>query len=95
MGGCRQTTAAKLSLDLALLALSWNLKVYLHPLPAHDFNTFIERATVGVVPGWFVFTVGVFFNAASPYLRSAQCACVKQPAKFCRSTNFLYDRCKQ
>jgi len=48
----------------ALLALSWNLKVYLHPLPAHDFNTFIERATVGVVPGWFVFTVGVFFNAA-------------------------------
>src|SRR6266436_2732832 len=48
----------------ALLALSWNLKVYLHPLPARDFNTFIERATVGVVPGWFVFTVGVFFNAA-------------------------------
>ena len=48
----------------ALLALSWNLKVYLHPLPAHDFNTFIERATVGVVPGWFVFLVGVLFNAA-------------------------------
>ncbi|MEP6742089.1 MAG: DUF2270 domain-containing protein [bacterium] len=47
-----------------LLALSWNLKVYLHPLPAHDFNTFIDRATVGVVPGWFVFAVGVFFNAA-------------------------------
>src|SRR5216683_6923354 len=48
----------------ALLALSWNLKVYLHPLPAHDFNTFIDRATVGIVPGWFVFVVGVFFNAA-------------------------------
>ena len=47
-----------------LLALSWNLKVYLHPVPAHDFNTFIDRATVGVVPGWLVFTVGVFFNAA-------------------------------
>jgi uncharacterized membrane protein len=47
-----------------LLALSWNLKVYLHPVPAHDFNTFIERATVGVVPGWLVFMVGVFFNAA-------------------------------
>jgi uncharacterized membrane protein len=47
-----------------LLALSWNLKVYLHPVPAHDFNTFIDRATVGVVPGWFVFAVGVFFNAA-------------------------------
>jgi uncharacterized membrane protein len=48
----------------ALLALSWNLKVYLHPLPARDFNAFIDRATVGVVPGWLVFTVGVVFNAA-------------------------------
>src|SRR5688500_1634479 len=48
----------------ALLALSWNLKVYLHPLPARDFNAFIDRATVGVVPGWLVFVVGVLFNAA-------------------------------
>ncbi|MFN2491802.1 MAG: DUF2270 domain-containing protein [Pyrinomonadaceae bacterium] len=48
----------------ALLALSWNLKVYLHPLAARDFNAFIDRATVGVVPGWLVFTVGVIFNAA-------------------------------
>ena len=48
----------------ALLALSWNLKVYLHPLPARDFNAFIDRATVGVVPGWMVFVVGVIFNAA-------------------------------
>jgi hypothetical protein len=48
----------------ALLALSWNLKVYLHPLPARDFNAFIDRATVGVVPGWVVFAVGVLFNAA-------------------------------
>lgn len=47
----------------ALLALSWNLKVYLHPLPARDFNAFIDRATVGVVPGWMVFVVGVIFNA--------------------------------
>jgi uncharacterized membrane protein len=48
----------------ALLALSWNLKVYLHPLPARDFNAFIDRATVGVVPGWLVFVFGVIFNAA-------------------------------
>jgi len=48
----------------ALLALSWNLKVYLHPLPARDFNSFIDRATVGIVPGWIVFVVGVVFNAA-------------------------------
>jgi uncharacterized membrane protein len=47
----------------ALLALSWNLKVYLHPLPARDFNSFIDRATVGIVPGWIVFVIGVIFNA--------------------------------
>ncbi|HEY6230424.1 MAG TPA: DUF2270 domain-containing protein [Pyrinomonadaceae bacterium] len=48
----------------ALLALSWNLKVYLHPFPARDFSAFIDRATVGLVPGWAVFVVGVLFNAA-------------------------------
>lgn len=48
----------------ALLALSWNLKVYLHPLPARDFNAFLDRAQVGIVPGWAVFMVGVIFNAA-------------------------------
>ena len=46
-----------------LLALSWNLKVYLHPLPARDFNVFIDRATVGIVPGWIVFVLGIVFNA--------------------------------
>ncbi|HKR12322.1 MAG TPA: DUF2270 domain-containing protein [Pyrinomonadaceae bacterium] len=48
----------------ALLALSWNLKVYLSPLPARDFDSFIARAEVGLVPGWIVFVVGVVFNAA-------------------------------
>ena len=48
----------------ALLALSWNLKVYLHPLPARDFDVFMDRAMVGIVPGWIVFIVGVLFNTA-------------------------------
>lgn len=47
-----------------LLALSWNLKVYLHPLPARDLNAFMDRATVGVVPGWMVIVIGVLFNTA-------------------------------
>lgn len=47
----------------ALLALSWNLKVYIHPLPARDFSAFLDRADVGIVPGWVVFVVGVIFNA--------------------------------
>jgi uncharacterized membrane protein len=48
----------------ALLALSWNLKVYLHPEPARNFDEFILRATVGLVPGWLVFIIGFIFNAA-------------------------------
>ncbi len=47
-----------------LLALAWNLKVYLHPFPAANFNVFIARAQVGIVPGWIVFVIGVIFNAA-------------------------------
>ena len=48
----------------ALLALSWNLKVYLHPVPADTFELFLQRATVGLVPGWIVFIMGFVFNAA-------------------------------
>jgi uncharacterized membrane protein len=46
----------------ALLAAAWNLKVYLHPLPAYDFSAFIDRARVGVVPGEIVFMFGILFN---------------------------------
>jgi uncharacterized membrane protein len=47
----------------ALLAASWNLKVYLHPTPAANFDEFLLRATVGLIPGWMVFIVGFIFNA--------------------------------
>ncbi len=46
-----------------LLAGSWNLKIYLHPTPVRDFDEFVARAAIGVIPGAFVFTVGVVFNA--------------------------------
>jgi uncharacterized membrane protein len=48
----------------ALLALSWNLKVYLYPSPAQNFDEFILRAQVGIVPGWVVFLIGFIFNSA-------------------------------
>jgi uncharacterized membrane protein len=48
----------------ALMALSWNLKVYLYPGPATSFDEFLQRATVGLVPGSVVFIVGFIFNAA-------------------------------
>ena len=47
-----------------LLAACWNLKVYIHPVPAYDFNAFIDRATIGVVPGEVVFMIGIVFNAS-------------------------------
>ena len=54
-----------------LLAVSWTLKIYIHPTPipsitAEDrrlfWDVFEKRATVGLAPGWFVMTVGVLFN---------------------------------
>lgn len=46
----------------ALLALSWNLKVYLHPQAAVNLDEFVSRATVGLVPGSIVIIVGIAFN---------------------------------
>ena len=55
-----------------LLALSWTLKVYIHPSPIPTateadrkifWDIFFSRATVGLAPGWFVVLSGAFFNA--------------------------------
>ncbi len=46
-----------------LMALSWTLKVYLHPFPALNMETFINRAQVGLAPGWLVILMGFIFNA--------------------------------
>jgi uncharacterized membrane protein len=45
-----------------LLALSWTLKVYIHPDPAKDFDEFLSRAQVGLAPGWLVIFAGGVFN---------------------------------
>lgn len=56
-----------------LLALSWTLKIYIHPSPLptatpHDRARFWEllfaRAEIGIAPGWFVILVGAVFNLA-------------------------------
>ncbi|CAN5370867.1 hypothetical protein BH18ACI2_BH18ACI2_23200 [soil metagenome] len=46
-----------------LLAASWNLKIYLHPEPAQNFDEFLARAAIGTIPGGLLFIIGVFFNA--------------------------------
>jgi uncharacterized membrane protein len=56
-----------------LLALSWTLKIYIHPSPipttsAEDRRVFwdilFQRAQVGLAPGWLVITAGAIFNFA-------------------------------
>ncbi len=55
-----------------LLALSWGLKIYIHPYPipsstpyeqAEFWNILFNRAQVGIAPGWFVILVGFIFNS--------------------------------
>ncbi|MDH3492816.1 MAG: DUF2270 domain-containing protein [Acidobacteriota bacterium] len=46
-----------------LLALSWTLKVYVHPTPAADLAEFLYRAHVGLAPGWLVILAGFIFNS--------------------------------
>lgn len=60
-----------------LLALSWALKVYIHPFPIPTvvqdgksvfWEMFFFRAQVGLAPGWMVILVGALFNAAIFFL---------------------------
>ncbi len=55
-----------------LLALSWTLKIYIHPSPIPTmteadrrlfWDIFLQRSTVGLAPGWFVVFSGAMFNA--------------------------------
>jgi uncharacterized membrane protein len=54
-----------------LLAVSWTLKVYIHPSPIPTvspaererfWEVFFQRAHVGLAPGWLVILVGAIFN---------------------------------
>jgi uncharacterized membrane protein len=54
-----------------LLALSWTLKIYIHPSPIPTvtpedrlrfWDIFFARARVGLAPGWLVVLVGAIFN---------------------------------
>lgn len=56
-----------------LLAVSWALKIYMHPSPIPTetpgdlerfWELFFARAHVGLAPGWMVILVGFIFNLA-------------------------------
>jgi len=55
-----------------LLALSWTLKIYIHPFPipnispdekAKFWEVVFLRAQIGLAPGWLVILMGFIFNA--------------------------------
>ena len=54
-----------------LLALSWMLKIYIHPTPISTtagadsgafWDILFTRAQIGIVPGWLVVLIGAVFN---------------------------------
>ncbi|MFZ1702057.1 MAG: DUF2270 domain-containing protein [Pyrinomonadaceae bacterium] len=56
-----------------LLAMSWTLKIYIHPSPIPTtseadrkifWDLLFQRATVGLAPGWMVIFFGAIFNLA-------------------------------
>ncbi|MFN0279017.1 MAG: DUF2270 domain-containing protein [Pyrinomonadaceae bacterium] len=56
-----------------LLALSWTLKIYIHPVPIPTlteaerkafWDVVFQRAQVGLAPGWLVVLLGAIFNLA-------------------------------
>lgn len=49
---------------LLILAVSWIVKVYIHPFEAGSLQVFMQRAAIGPIPGWVVFSAGVVVQIA-------------------------------
>jgi uncharacterized membrane protein len=47
-----------------ILSLAWLVKVLVHPTPAGDLATIVERAAIGALSGLVVIILGVVFNLA-------------------------------
>lgn len=45
-----------------ILALSWVVKLIIHPVAVSGWTEFLQRAAIGPFPGWTVLAVGVIFN---------------------------------
>jgi uncharacterized membrane protein len=47
----------------AVLAISWVVKVLIHPSAPQSLDKLIERIQIGPIPAWLVLLAGVVFNA--------------------------------
>jgi uncharacterized membrane protein len=45
-----------------VLALSWLLKVVIHPTPANSWHDVITRLQIGEINGWFIIGAGLVYN---------------------------------
>ncbi|MBK7896411.1 MAG: DUF2270 domain-containing protein [Candidatus Promineifilaceae bacterium] len=45
-----------------ILAFSWIGKIYMHPVEVTSLGEFVERSSMGPLPGWLVLTIGFIFN---------------------------------
>jgi uncharacterized membrane protein len=45
-----------------LLALSWNVKIAIHPSPVRTFDDFVARAAIGKLDGFIVLAIGFIYN---------------------------------
>ena len=45
-----------------VLAVSWVVKISIHPSAVSSWSEFLERAAVGPIPGWATVAVGLLFN---------------------------------
>ncbi len=49
---------------LLIQAVAYYGKLSIHPVPATDWATFIDRAAIGAVPGWVVVLCGIVFHGS-------------------------------
>lgn len=52
------------ALLILILALSWVVKLVIHPTPVATWSEFLGRAAIGHAPGWIVLAIGVALNGA-------------------------------
>ncbi len=45
-----------------VLAIAWALKGFLHPVPTTSWTEFVDRSTLGPIPGWGMVAIGLIFN---------------------------------
>jgi uncharacterized membrane protein len=48
----------------AILLLTWLIKVSIHPIPVSSVGQFIDRASLGPIPGWATICLGALFNGS-------------------------------